>query len=60
VEAGDMAHPFRVHGTSFQVLRDNGRALDFAHTGWNDVWRVSGTSELPMRFAQASDSAART
>jgi FtsP/CotA-like multicopper oxidase with cupredoxin domain len=46
-----MAYRFHAHGTSFQVLRDNGRTLDFARTGWKDTWLVGGTSELLMRFA---------
>ena len=42
VRAGDMAHPFHVHGTSFQVLSRNGQAVDFASTGWKDTVLVDG------------------
>jgi FtsP/CotA-like multicopper oxidase with cupredoxin domain len=51
VEAGDMAHPFHVHGTSFQVLALNGRAVDFASSGWKDTVLVDGRAELLLRFA---------
>jgi len=50
VSAGDMAHPFHVHGTSFQVLSHNGRAVDFSTTGWKDTVLVDGRTELLMRF----------
>jgi FtsP/CotA-like multicopper oxidase with cupredoxin domain len=50
VQAGDMAHPFHVHGTSFQVLSVNGRPVDFAATGWKDTVLVDGRAELLMRF----------
>jgi blue copper oxidase len=51
VSASDMAHPFHVHGTSFQVLTQNGRTVDFASTGWKDTVLVSGRAELLVRFA---------
>jgi len=50
VRAGDMAHPFHVHGTSFQVVSRNGVAVDFATTGWKDTVLVDGVVELLMRF----------
>jgi blue copper oxidase len=37
VIAGDMAHPFHVHGTSFQVLSHNGAPVEFASSGWKDT-----------------------
>jgi FtsP/CotA-like multicopper oxidase with cupredoxin domain len=50
VRAGDMAHPFHVHGTSFQVLSLNGRPAGFADTGWKDTVLVDGQAELLLRF----------
>lgn len=54
VRATDMAHPFHVHGTSFQVLRLNGRPVDFESTGWKDTVLVEGTAELLVRFAHGA------
>ena len=50
VNQSDMDHPFHVHGTSFQVLSHNGRAVDFSTTGWKDTVLVDGRAELLMRF----------
>ncbi|MEZ5738478.1 MAG: multicopper oxidase domain-containing protein [Burkholderiaceae bacterium] len=50
VYSDQMAHPFHVHGTSFQVLSSNGRALPFATTGLKDVVLVDGQADLLVRF----------
>jgi blue copper oxidase len=50
VRAGDMAHPFHLHGASFQVLTLNGRPVEFATTGWKDTVLVDGSAELLVRF----------
>lgn len=55
VRAGDMAHPFHVHGTSFRVLTRNGAAVDAAASGWKDTVLVDGSVELLMRFDHAAD-----
>lgn len=55
VRAGDMAHPFHVHGTSFQVLTLNGRPVDFAGSGWKDTVLVDGSAELLMRFEHRAE-----
>ena len=52
ISADMMAHPFHVHGTSFQVMSRNGRAVDHAETGLKDVVWVDGTAEILIRFDQ--------
>ena len=51
VVTSDMAHPFHVHGTAFQVLSRNGRRQPFAELGWKDTVLVDGEAELLLRFA---------
>lgn len=47
----DMAmHPFHVHGTSFQVVTQNGRSVDPVRIGWKDVVHVEGPTEILLRF----------
>lgn len=58
ISASMMMHPFHVHGTSFQVLARNGRALDPATEGWKDVVLVNGSAEILVRFDQTADAAA--
>jgi FtsP/CotA-like multicopper oxidase with cupredoxin domain len=58
IAARDMAHPFHVHGTSFQVLSHNGAPLDFATTGWKDTVLVEGRAQLLVRFMHPADDAA--
>tara|TARA_R110002074_G_scaffold90900_1_gene199091 strand:+ start:2274 stop:3746 length:1473 start_codon:yes stop_codon:yes gene_type:complete len=53
-----MMHPFHVHGTSFQVVARNGRAVDSATEGWKDVVLVDGSAEILVRFDQPADAAA--
>jgi blue copper oxidase len=55
VRADDMAHPFHVHGTSFQVISRNGQAVDFASTGWKDTLLVSGEAQFLVRFDHQAD-----
>jgi FtsP/CotA-like multicopper oxidase with cupredoxin domain len=50
VTANEMAHPFHIHGTSFQVVSHNGAAVDPAVSGMKDVVLVAGTAELLVRF----------
>lgn len=50
VFADEMAHPFHVHGTSFQVLSQNGRKLDFDKVGMKDVFLVAERAELLVQF----------
>jgi FtsP/CotA-like multicopper oxidase with cupredoxin domain len=55
VRASDMAHPFHVHGTSFQVVSRNGTAVDFAASGWKDTVLVDGVAEILVRFDHRAD-----
>ena len=50
ISADMMAHPFHVHGTSFQVVSRNGRAVSYAESGLKDVVWVDGTAEILIRF----------
>lgn len=54
IVAGDMAHPFHVHGTSFQVLSHNGVPVDFASSGWKDTVLVDGRTQILVRFGHAA------
>lgn len=58
ISASMMMHPFHVHGTSFQVVGRNGRAVDPATEGWKDVVLVNGSAEILVRFDQTADEAA--
>jgi len=49
VRAMEMAHPFHVHGTQFQVLTMNGEPVPFARTGLKDVVLVEGEAELLLQ-----------
>jgi blue copper oxidase len=57
VRTEGMAHPFHVHGTSFQVLSLDGVKQDFARTGWKDTVLVQDRAELLVRFSQRADRA---
>ena len=57
VSASEMAHPFHVHGTSFQVLSMNGRTVDFGSMGMKDVVLVDGTAELLVQINRRADAA---
>ena len=52
VFADEMAHPFHIHGTSFQVLSHNGEVVPFDQTGMKDVFPVNGWAELLVRFTK--------
>lgn len=52
VIADEMAHPFHVHGTSFQVLSQNGKNLNFDQVGMKDVFLVDGRAEILVQFNQ--------
>ena len=55
VFSNEMAHPFHVHGTSFQVLSHNKKPVDFLQTGLKDVFLVNGQAELLVRFNKPAD-----
>lgn len=50
--SGPMAHPFHIHGTSFQVLSRNGKEPLASERGWKDVVLVESGEEVKviMRF----------
>jgi FtsP/CotA-like multicopper oxidase with cupredoxin domain len=50
IGADMMQHPFHVHGTSFQVIRQGGRRVDPARAGLKDVVYVDGPNEILVRF----------
>lgn len=45
-----QAHPFHVHGTSFQVISQGGRAVDPQQVGLKDVVLVDGPAGILVRF----------
>lgn len=45
-----MAHPFHVHGTSFTVVSQGGRAVPYSQMGAKDVVLVDGSAEILVRF----------
>ena len=55
IESEEMAHPFHVHGTQFQVLTHNGQAVSFENTGLKDVFLVDGKAEILVRFTRKAD-----
>jgi FtsP/CotA-like multicopper oxidase with cupredoxin domain len=50
IRANEMAHPFHIHGTSFQVLTVNDTPVDFATTGLKDVALANSKVELLVQF----------
>ena len=50
INADMSMHPFHVHGTSFQIVTQNGRAVDTARIGWKDIVHVQGPTEILLRF----------
>ncbi|MCB2052194.1 MAG: multicopper oxidase domain-containing protein, partial [Novosphingobium sp.] len=59
VSSAMLAHPFHVHGASFQVVRENSRAPRPESLGWKDtvVVPMGSNVELLVRFAHAADAA---
>ena len=57
MSANMMMHPFHVHGVTFQVLSENGRAPNPQNTGWKDTVLIDGRAELLMRFDQPASEA---
>lgn len=50
-----MPHPFHVHGTSFQVISQNGKPVAEADRGWKDTVVVTGKpTQLLVRFNQTA------
>lgn len=57
VETNMLAHPFHVHGVSFQVISENGRGPRPESKGWKDTVVVDGETELLIRFTQPAGEA---
>jgi blue copper oxidase len=49
-----LAHPFHVHGVSFQVVKENGRPPSPANAGWKDTVLVEDEIELLAKFDQSA------
>jgi len=47
-----LAHPFHVHGVSFQVISENGREPRPESLGWKDTVVVDSETELLVQFTQ--------
>jgi len=47
-----LAHPFHVHGVSFQVIRENGKDPRPENLGWKDTVVVDSETELLVQFTQ--------
>jgi blue copper oxidase len=57
IAAPEMGHPFHIHGTAFQVVRQNGTPVDYATTGLKDVVLVSGEATLLVQVNTAANAA---
>ncbi len=55
IVSNDMAHPFHIHGTHFEVLSHNGRPVAFETTGLKDTFLVQGEAELRVHFERKAD-----
>jgi blue copper oxidase len=55
VTASEMAHPFHIHGTSFQVLSNNGKTLAYDDVGLKDVFLIEGEAEILVRHTMYAD-----
>lgn len=51
IRGNGMAHPFHMHGTSFQIISQNGQPPKEEDRGWKDVVLVDeGWTEVMMKF----------
>lgn len=55
ITSSRMAHPFHVHGTSFQVVKINGAPVDPTQIGLKDVVLVNGSAEVLINFTKKAD-----
>ena len=55
ITASEMAHPFHIHGTSFQVLSNNDKSLAYDDVGLKDVFLVEGEAEILVRHTMQAD-----
>lgn len=54
VSASMLAHPFHIHGVSFQVLSENGGPIRPENQGWKDTVLVNQELELLVRFDRSA------
>jgi blue copper oxidase len=52
IRSSMLAHPFHVHGTSFQVITENGGAPRPENVGWKDTVLVENEVELLVKFSK--------
>jgi len=50
-----LAHPFHIHGVSFQVVKENGGSPSPINMGWKDTVLVEDEIELLAKFDQPAD-----
>ena len=55
ITADEMAHPFHVHGTAFQVLSISGQEVPFDDIGLKDVLLVEDRAEILVRVNHQGD-----
>ncbi len=55
IDSDMMVHPFHVHGTSFQVVKIGGRAVDPRRIGMKDVVLVDGPTEILVHFDKQAE-----
>ena len=55
ITADEMAHPFHVHGTAFQVLSVSGQEVPFDDIGLKDVLLVEDRAEILVRINHQGD-----
>ena len=55
VTGNEMAHPFHLHGTSFQVLSHNGVPMAYEDVGLKDVFLVNGEAEILVKHIRKAN-----
>ena len=55
ITSASMAHPFHIHGTSFQVVNVGGKAVDPATFGLKDVVLVREPTQVLIQFNKKAD-----
>lgn len=52
VDIDMLAHPFHIHGVSFLVIKENGKAPLPESRGWKDTIVVDDTTEIIVKFTK--------
>lgn len=58
VRSNMLAHPFHIHGTSFQVISENGSPPRPENKGWKDTVLVENEVELLVKFTKKAPESA--